>query len=429
MKALGARIHRCGYPGGFELRDVSIDLDEGEMLLVTGRSGSGKTTLIRALTGTIEVAGGFLEGEVVVYGRSLRELTPDEVFNMVTYIPQEPWYGVLGYSVYAEVCHVLSLKGTTCSDVDFLVLGLAKLLHRPVHTLSAGEVQRVLWADAVVKGSSILLLDEPMVYIDEESRRTVKHIVENALEENFSVVLVDHNPEFWSSLQPLILVLENGKCKYSGRWNPDVLEKPSTPVRKPRERGGEIVVLSNVWFKYPGQSNYVLRDFSMSVSRGVFTLVKGPNGSGKTSALRIASGILKPTRGRVERRGRCIYIPENPLLFFTMPTPREELLKASGGDENRVLEVSEVLGIKHVLDKPLAKMSTGERRRVAIASAYLAGFDAYFVDEPTGGLDWSSALSVLEVLSMLAEEKKAAVVASHDSRVFEYADVVIELGG
>ncbi|MEM4225067.1 MAG: ATP-binding cassette domain-containing protein, partial [Desulfurococcaceae archaeon] len=130
----------------------------------------------------------------------------------------------------------------------------------------------------------------------------------------------------------------------------------------------------------------------------------------------------------VERRGRCIYIPENPLLFFTMPTPREELLKASGGDENRVLEVSEVLGIKHVLDKPLAKMSTGERRRVAIASAYLAGFDAYFVDEPTGGLDWSSALSVLEVLSMLAEEKKAVVVASHDSRVFEYADVVIELG-
>jgi len=52
-----------------------------------------------------------------------------------------------------------------------------------------------------------------------------------------------------------------------------------------------------------------------------------------------------------------------------MPTPREELLASARGDENKVLEVAEIFGLKEILDRPLARLSSGERRRTAIASS------------------------------------------------------------
>jgi energy-coupling factor transport system ATP-binding protein len=122
-----------------------------------------------------------------------------------------------------------------------------------------------------------------------------------------------------------------------------------------------------------------------------------------------------------------IYIPENPLLYFTMPTPREELLMASRGDENKALDVAELFNIKYILDTPLAKLSSGERRRLAIASAYLMNFDCYFIDEATGGLDNESAASVLNALQLLVERGKAVVIASHDPRIPHIADRIINL--
>lgn len=429
MRVLDANISRCGYPGSFELRDVRIELEEGEVLLVTGRSGSGKTTLVRAITGTLKAAGGYLEGCVKILEQDIHSANPEFVFENVAYIPQEPWYALLGHTAYAEICHVLSLKGVSCCEADLVHFGLAGFAHEPVYTLSAGQVQRVLWADAVVKGAKLLVLDEPLVYMDEYSRKSALRVVEDAIQNEVSVIIVDHNPLVWKELEPKIMVLDSGRCVYYGGWTDDILSvgagqiKAST--RFPRDT---IVSLRDVWFRYPGVKSYILRGFTAEFKGGVLTAVRGPNGSGKTTLLKLAAGILKPQRGEVRRLGRCIYIPENPLLYFTMPTAWEELFSAAGKDENRVLEVSEVLGLKSVLEKPLAKMSTGERRRVALASAFLYGADAYFVDEPTGGLDFESALQVLELIEVLLREGKAVVVATHDERFRRVADEVLELG-
>lgn len=429
MIVLSARIARCGYASGFEVRNISVDLGEGELLLVTGRSGSGKTTLVRAITGTIHVAGGFVEGEVRISNRNIYELEPGELYSLVTYIPQEPWYGIIGHTVYSEVCQALSLRGIECSEVDFVLFELNKLMNKPVHTLSAGQVQRVLWAEAALKKSKLLVLDEPMVYLDKSAREAARNLVREALREDLAVVIVDHDPFAWEHLEPQLLVLENGVAKYNGRWNPAVLEKWEEPARHTSTaRRGVAVSVRDLWFKYPGEHAYLFRGLSIEFSKGLLTAVVGPNGSGKTTLLKVASGILKPQRGVVERQGKCIYIPENPLLYFTHPTPREELLAAAGYNESRVLDVAEVFGLTRVLDTPLARVSTGERRRISLASAYLAGYDVYFVDEPTGGLDAYSAMRVLEALFELASEGKAVVVATHDERVVGYADEVVRLG-
>lgn len=424
---LSVDISRCGYPDGFVLRSIRFNLKEGDVLLVTGRSGSGKTTLVKAITGTLEAAGGFLEGKILINGVDLKQFDPDELYSMIGYIPQEPWYAIIAHTVYAEICHSLALRGVNCLEVDFNPLGITRLVNRLTYTLSAGETQRILWLESMLKESKVIVLDEPLVYLDQEARKIVKHYVKITQHRGDSaIVIVDHDPYQWEFLQPSTMVLEDGTVKYHGEWREDVLPRVElTPKWKGIEKG-VVVRYRKVWFRYPG-GDYVIRDFNGLFRRGLLTCIKGPNGSGKTTILKLGAGLLKPTSGLVERYGSVIYIPENALLFFTMPTPREELLLSAGFNESKVLDVAERFNIRNILDRPLAKLSTGERRRLALASAYLAGYDVYLVDEPTGGLDYENAKLVLEALGSLLDEEKAVVIATHDESLARHADHYIEI--
>ncbi|MEM1858576.1 MAG: ATP-binding cassette domain-containing protein, partial [Desulfurococcaceae archaeon] len=115
-------------------------------------------------------------------------------------------------------------------------------------------------------------------------------------------------------------------------------------------------------------------------------------------------------------------------LFFSKTTPREELMIPARGNENKVLEIAELLKIKHILDRPVTKLSNSERRRVSIAAACLADHDGYFIDEPFGGIDAENASSVLQAFQLLLDKGKAVVVATHDEKVMSLADTVIRLG-
>lgn len=429
MPLFSVKIEECGYPGNFKLRGVDFKLKKSEVLLVTGKSGSGKTTLLRAVTGTIEAAGGYLKGEVLLEGKSVLEMKPEEVYHSIAYIPQEPWYAFVGYTVYTEICHALAQLGASCIDADFAPLGVSRLMNRLTYTLSAGEVQRVLWLETMIKKAKLIVLDEPLTYLDEEARRIVKHYVKVARSREMGIIIVDSNPVYWEFLEPDMLILEDGVVKYYGPWSRSKAEEQSVtpPALKKHMEKGVFVKFRNVSFRYPGD-DYIIKDFTESIQRGLLTCITGPNGSGKTTLLKLGSGMLKPTRGSVERYGTAIYIPENTFLYFSRATPREELMISARGNENRALEVAELLKIKHVLDKPVTKLSNSERRRVATAAAYLADHDGYFIDEPFSGIDNESVNSILQVFQLLLDKEKAVVIATHDERAIGSADLVVRLG-
>lgn len=420
-------IRACGYPDGFILRDIKFNLEEGDVLLITGRSGSGKTTLVRAVTGTIEVAGGFLDGKITINGVDLVEYKPEEVYSLISYIPQEPWNSILAHTVYAEICHSLALSGINCVEADFNPLGVSRLVNRLTYTLSAGETERILWLQAFIRNTRLLILDEPLIYLDQEARRVVKHFVKLAQhKENMGIIIVDHDPLQWGFVEPKTIVLEDGRVKYMGEWRDDLFSSLEFPIEKKRTEKGVLIRFRNVWFRYPG-GDYVIKAFTESLRRGLLTCIRGPNGSGKSTLLKLAAGALRPSKGIVERFGSTIYIPENPLLYFTMPTPLEELLLSAKGDEDKVIDIAERFNIRHVLNRPLSKLSSGERRRVALASAYLAGYDGYLIDEPTGGLDVDNARAVLEAIESLIADEKAVVIATHDETISKLADYEIQL--
>ncbi len=200
--------------------------------------------------------------------------------------------------------------------------------------------------------------------------------------------------------------------------------------------------LTNVSYSY-GPSTAV-RDFSLSVSGGETLAILGSNGSGKTTLLKMLNGLLFPREGAIEFSGtpltegaltgefqRCFrervgYVfPESDVQLFC-PTVFDELafgplqLRLPDAEvRERVLSLMEMLGLEGLKHRPPYTLSTGEKKKVAIASVLSINPDVLLLDEPTDGLDPRSQVWLFEVLQGLSELKKTIIISTHDLSLAE----------
>lgn len=191
-----------------------------------------------------------------------------------------------------------------------------------------------------------------------------------------------------------------------------------------------------------------LGDVSLTVERGEVFCLLGPNGSGKTTFIRMLAGYLSPSRGSLilagydvateslAARGKLGYVPESVPLYRHMRVG--EFLKfmaqlrciAHAEVAGAIERVVEMLALKDVLRKLTRDLSRGYRQRVAIAQALLHQPEIVILDEPTNGLDPRQIIEVRTLIRSLAA-KHTIVMSSHIlSEVEKTADrVAILLGG
>lgn len=173
--------------------------------------------------------------------------------------------------------------------------------------------------------------------------------------------------------------------------------------------------------------DWVVRDLSFTLDRGEVVALLGPNGSGKTTLLRLMAGLLKPTRGRVERSGQALFLA-NPPAFHRHLTAREHLLydlafHGKEGDWRGAL-------MRFALpeDLPLLAFSSGMRKRLALARLSLLKPDIWLLDEPETALDQEGRGLLLTTLAR-ARQDAGVVIATHDRLLAEaIADRTLELG-
>ncbi|GAB5603467.1 ATP-binding cassette domain-containing protein [Thermus sp. FJN-A] len=173
--------------------------------------------------------------------------------------------------------------------------------------------------------------------------------------------------------------------------------------------------------------DWVLKDLSFTLERGEVVALLGPNGSGKTTLLRLMAGLLRPTRGRVERLGRALFL-SNPPAFHRHLTAREHLLfdLAFHGRQGDWREALARFALPEGL--PVSAFSSGMKKRLALARLHLLSPDLWLLDEPETALDGEGRRLLLEAL---AEARKGAgvVLATHDRALAErVADRTLELG-
>ena len=208
-----------------------------------------------------------------------------------------------------------------------------------------------------------------------------------------------------------------------------------------------LLSVSNLEKIYKGKVSFkALDDINMDVSQGEFVSIMGPSGSGKSTFLNAISTIDEPTRGSVRIAGQDPYqmndeqlstfrrqelgfvfqqfnlintltVGENIILPLTLDSvPVKEM-------KERLTDVSELLGIDHLLDKRTYEISGGQAQRVAIARAVINGPSILLADEPTGNLDSKAAKDVMRLFKKLNQAMGVTIImVTHDPNIATYSD-------
>jgi putative ABC transport system ATP-binding protein len=204
-------------------------------------------------------------------------------------------------------------------------------------------------------------------------------------------------------------------------------------------------------YQAAGRGTAGLYPTTLEVFSGEVVLLVGPSGSGKTTLLTLAAGLVAPTAGTVliggepldalspsalqrlrARRLGFVFQSFNLIDALTVLDNVALVLRFSGYSRRRAREQTEKvladIGISHLSAQVPSQLSQGEKQRVAVARAVVSDPAVILADEPTASLDTDNGLEVTRVLHQHARDHRAALlVATHDLRLAEYADRVIEL--
>ena len=204
------------YPHGLEaLKDVSFEIESGEMVFITGHSGAGKSTLFRLLSAIERPT----SGSIVVNGQNIAALRR----SAIPYLRRN--FGLIfqdqkllfDRSVLDNVLLPLAIVGLPAREAHRrarAALDKVGLLDRerarPI-ALSGGEQQRLAIARAVVNRPSILLADEPTANLDSESASTILDLFRSFHQVGVTLVIATHDPQWMARFSPRVLRLERGR--------------------------------------------------------------------------------------------------------------------------------------------------------------------------------------------------------------------------
>ncbi|WP_448871162.1 ABC transporter ATP-binding protein [Desulfobulbus propionicus] len=194
--------------------------------------------------------------------------------------------------------------------------------------------------------------------------------------------------------------------------------------------------LDNIQFSYNGTP--VLREISLELGRGCCYGILGPNGSGKTTLLDLMGGLLQPHGGTIDFLGQPLaswpkkqlarvlaLVPQDFMVRFGYPVrevvemglhPHLHRFAAPSVEEQELIDQAlELTGIAHLANRPVTRLSGGEKQRVAVARALAQKPQVLLLDEATSNLDIHHSLEILHLIRSRFEEQGMQVVAvMHD---------------
>lgn len=490
------------------LDNINIKVNSGEFITICGKSGCGKSTLLRHFK-TCLTPYGKSKGEILFKGKLLQESDKRIQSSQIGYVLQNPDNQIVTDKVWHELSFGLESLGYGNKTIRLRVaemasfFGIQSWFMKDVSELSGGQKQLLNLAAIMAMQPDVLVLDEPTAQLDpiaaNDFLETIKKIntdigttiilSEHRLEEVFPMsdrviimdygyiiaddvpskvgqAIIDKNHEMQDAMPSSIRIcnkvskiipkhshnvypltvkegriwLENiygdNEKKYK-RVNID-----ETSINKNIEIAVEI---KEAWFKYEKDGDDIIKDLSLKVEKGQFLAIVGGNGTGKTTALSLISGINHPYRGKVSIGGKDIrkikdkelfncnlgVLPQNPTsLFVEMSVERdlnEMLVNFKMSKEEKKCEIdkiAELMEIKDFMQMHPYDLSGGEQQRAALAKVLLLKPKIILLDEPTKAIDNHFKKKLAQILKKLQQEGKTIIMVSHDIEFCaEYADM------
>jgi energy-coupling factor transport system ATP-binding protein len=473
------------------LRDVSLSIDEGELVLVVGRTGSGKSTLLGTMTGHVpHFTGGTPAGHVRSHGRDTREHRPRDLADLVGVVGQDPLAGFVTDSVAEELAYGMEQLGLSASTMrkrveeTLDVLGIADLRGAALRELSGGQQQPVAIGSVLTTHPKVIVLDEPTSALDPTGAEDVlatitrlvhdlavtvvvaEHRIERVLQYADTVVHVgahgvvtsgdpatlmttsDVAPPVvrlgrWAGWSPLPLSVRDARRRAKQWRNRPVVAPRSAPADGPVLCEAKGVVIQH-------DAVVAVAGVDLSLRGGEITAVMGRNGAGKSSLLwglqgsgRLRSGSVLVTDGTgapgvdvhrldAPRRRRHIgLVPQSAADLLYLDTVGAECRQSDRESERApgtCRSLLDSLAPGIPDDRHPRDLSEGQRLAVVLAVQLTADPPILLLDEPTRGLDYTGKAALRRALHELTARGRCVVVSTHDVEfVAATADRVVVL--
>jgi energy-coupling factor transport system ATP-binding protein len=409
------------YPGADHdaLGPVSLTVEPGEHVAITGANGSGKTTLMLVLAGRTPTFGTIERPGGVGLGRR----------GGTAVVMQHPESQVLGTRVADDV--VWGLPPGTETDVDRLLseVGLEGLAERDTGGLSGGELQRLAVAGALAREPALLIADEVTSMVDQQGRDGLISLLSGLTQRHrTSLVHITHYNDEADTAERTVNLTGNGGTAD----NVEMVETAPPPAASvPTHHGGApLLELHGVGHEYGTGSPWAstaLRDIDLVVNEGDGVLIHGLNGSGKSTLAWIMAGLLKPTTGSClldgkpmsEQVGAVAISFQAARLQLMRGRVDLEIASAAGldyHDHSQIVRALAMVGLDQGLGlRRVDQLSGGQMRRVVLAGLLARSPRALILDEPLAGLDAASQRGLLRLLADLRRNAGLTVVViSHD---------------
>ncbi|TAH59353.1 MAG: metal ABC transporter ATP-binding protein [Bacillota bacterium] len=196
----------------------------------------------------------------------------------------------------------------------------------------------------------------------------------------------------------------------------------SSPKMSQTSNKPSVIKLTNVSVDFGDV--LALKNINFTITKGMLLYVIGPNGSGKTTFIRLLANLLAPTHGTVERNNdRLGYLPQKLNLNPNFPITVEEVIYSGFTKQSLIISKTErelikswltKMQIPHLLKKPMAHLSGGQQQRVYLIRALISNPDIIILDEPTSALDPSFRSFFNEIIRELHHEGKTIIFVTHE---------------
>lgn len=469
------------------LEHINLTIEQGEFVVICGKSGSGKSTLLRHFK-TVLTPYGKREGSIRFCGRELDQVPMREQASEIGYVLQNPDNQIVTDKVWHELAFGLENLGYDQQTIRLRVaemasfFGIQNWFHKNVEELSGGQKQLLNLASVMAMQPKVLVLDEPTAQLDPIAASDFLATVRKVnLDLGITVIVIEHRLEEVFPMADKVLVLEDGRRTFydaprmvgkaladndlflampsavqiynatgqlgtcpltvcEGRnwletyYQPEFVAPQQEP-EKPKQPD-VMVEAKELWFRYEKEGRDVVKDLSLQVHKGELFCLLGGNGTGKSTTLKLLSGIHKPYRGRIYLGGKDIrkigdrelfqhflgVLPQNPQTLFVGNTVEEDLHEmltdCSHEEKKRRLAVMDQViddtEIRHLLDMHPYDLSGGEQQRAALAKVLLLEPQILLLDEPTKGMDGFYKHKLAVIFQRLKERGITILMVSHD---------------
>ncbi len=426
------------------VRDIDLNIEDGQFVVLCGESGCGKTTVTRLINGLIpHYYEGKMTGEVWVNGAKVSEQPLYDTAAVVGSVFQNPRSQFFNVDTTSEITFGCENLGQPEKDIrerfaktvrDFR---LEKLMDRNIFHLSGGEKQKIACAGVSIMEPDVLVMDEPSSNLDAASILDLRKILAFWKSQGKTIIVSEHRLYYLRGLADRFIYLAEGQVSrdYSAaefeqlteqqRSNMGLrtfaLERLLPPVLPQQEKTA--LALHNFRFAYKNEPETLhIMDCEIPTNRIVGII--GNNGAGKSTFSRCFCGLEKRC-GEIVWNGRK-YRPKDRLStcymvmqevnhqLFTESVLDEVLISMEEENQERAEEILNRLDLLAFKDRHPMSLSGGQKQRVAIASAIASKRSILFFDEPTSGLDYKHMKEVANVLRQVRDTGITVYVITHD---------------